>query len=331
MTILSPHTALVTGGAGFIGSHLVDSLMNQQWEVTVFDNLSSGNVENVQQWLKNKRFRFVKGDLKNLADIEKAGVDAQVVFHFAANPEVRVGETEPSVHFEDNLAATFNLLEVVRKSKTAKMLVLASTSTIYGEASVMPTPEDYGPLVPISLYGASKLGCEGLVSSYAYTFGVRTLILRLANVVGTRSRHGVIIDFIKKLHKNSRKLEILGDGMQKKSYLHIDDCIDAAMHLTNRFLKSDRRVDIYNIGAFDQVDVKQIAEIVVEEVKLSKVEFAFTGGVDGGRGWLGDVKFMHLSIDKLLQTGWKPRYNSEQAVRRITKDLLGEISQEEKL
>jgi len=314
--------ALVTGGAGFIGGHLVDNLMNRGWSVVVLDNLSSGSLKNICKWLRNSQFKFMKGDLKNATNARKAVKDVELVFHMAANPEVRVGETDPWVHFEDNLLATFNLLEAMRKSKMAKTLILTSTSTIYGDATVLPTPEEYGPLVPISLYGASKLGCEALACSYAYTFGIHTLILRVANVVGSRARHGIIVDFIKKLQNNPQRLEILGDGTQTKSYLHIDDCIDALIHLTDRFLESGKRVDIYNVGAFDQIGVSKIAEIVAEQMKLPDVKFIFTGGVDGGRGWLGDIKNMHLSINKLLKAGWKPKYNSEQAIQLATKTLL---------
>jgi len=319
--------AKLENSAGFIGSHLVDSLMNKGWDIVVLDNLSSGNLKNISKWLQNEQIEFIKGDLKNATDVRKAVKDVELVFHMAANPEVRVGETDPSVHFEDNLVATFNLLEAMRKSKMAKTLVLSSTSTIYGEASVTPTPEEYGPLVPISLYGASKLGCEALACSYAYTFGVHTLILRLANVVGPRLTHGVIVDFIKKLQTNPKKLTILGDGTQTKSYLHINDCINSILHLTARFLRSEKRVDIYNVGAFDQISVRRIAEIVTEQMKLQNVKFIITGGVDGGRGWLGDVKLMHLSIEKLQEAGWKPKYNSEQAIQLATKTLLKERSQ----
>lgn len=327
MCKLNHRKALITGGAGFIGSHIVDHLMIKGWNLVVLDNLSSGSLKNIRKWLQNEQFKFIKGDLKNATDTQEAVKDVELVFHLAANPEVRVGETAPSVHFEDNLVATFNLLEAMRKSKMAKTLILASTSTIYGEASVTPTPEEYGPLVPISLYGASKLGCEALACSYAYTFGVHTLILRLANVVGERSAHGVIPDFIKKLQTNPKRLVILGDGTQTKSYLHIDDCINAILHLTARFLESEKRVDIYNVGAFDQIGVKRIAEIVTKQMRLQNVKFTFTGGVDGGRGWLGDVKLMHLSIEKLHEAGWKPRYNSEQAIQLAAKTLLKKMSQ----
>ncbi len=319
-----PSKILVTGGAGFIGSHLVDRLMIDGQNVTVLDNLSNGNLDNLQRWLENKRFRFIKGDLKKPSEVEEAVKGIELVFHSAANPEVRVGETDPSIHFKENLTATFNLLEAARKSPSAKTFVFFSTSTVYGEADILPTPEDYGPSIPISTYGASKLGCEALASSYAHTFGLRTLILRVANVVGSRANHGVIIDFINKLKTDPKRLEILGDGTQKKSYLHIKDFIDATLHLTSRFLRDEKKVEVYNVGSFDQVEIKKIAEIVAKEMSLPDVKFVFTGGVDGGRGWLGDVKIMLLSIDKLMKTGWKPRYNSEQAVRLAVKSILKE-------
>jgi len=325
--ILKDQKALITGGAGFIGSHLVDNLMKKRWNIVVLDNLSSGSLKNIRKWFQNKQFKFVEGDLKNIVEAHKAVADAELVFHMAANPEVRVGETAPFVHFQDNLVATFNLLEAMRKSETAKTIILASTSTIYGDATVIPTPEEYGPLVPISLYGASKLGSEALACSYAHTFGIRTLIIRLANVVGPRSAHGVIIDFIRKLQINPKRLAILGDGTQTKSYLHIEDCINAILHLTAQFIDSQEKVDIYNVGAFDQIGVQRIAQIVTEQMKLQNVKFVFKGGVDGGRGWLGDVKNMHLSIRKLREAGWKPKYTSEQAIQLATKALLTEVSQ----
>jgi len=318
-----PSKVLVTGGAGFIGSHLVDRLMMDGQNVTVFDNLSNGNLKNLERWLGNKRFNFIKGDLKKPSDVKKAVKDIQLVFHLAANPEIRVRETDPSIHFQENLVATFNLLEAMRETASAKTFVFASTSTVYGDAKVLPTREDYGPLIPISTYGASKLGCEALAYSYAYTFGLRTLTLRIANVVGPRATHGVIIDFINKLKVDPKRLEILGDGTQKKSYLHVKDCVDAIVHLTRHFLKKHPRTDVYNIGSFDQITVTRIAEIVAEDMNLRNVKFVLTGGVDGGRGWLGDIKIMLLSIDKLIKTGWEPKYDSEQAVRLTVKAILG--------
>jgi len=313
---------LVTGGAGFIGSHLVDRLMAQTYEVVVLDDLSSGNLNNMKQWLRSREFTFIKGDLKNPQNIEKATRHANLVFHFAADPEVRVGETDPRVHFQENLVTTFNLLEAVRKEGTAKTIVFASTSTVYGEATVLPTPEDYGPAIPISTYGASKQGAEALLTAYAYTFNLRALVLRFANIVGPRATIGVIIDFIRKLKQNSGSLEILGDGTQKKSYLYIDDCLDAIFFALNGFLKGKEKVSVYNIGSTDQVAVKRIAQIVAEEMGIPPPKLVFTGGVDGGRGWKGDVKTMHLSIEKLLKAGWKPKFNSEEAVRLTARKLL---------
>jgi len=321
---LKKHKVLVTGGAGFIGSHLVDRLMKLGCGVTVLDNLSQGSLKNVEQWLENKRFKFLKGDLKEPDDAMGGVKGVDLVFHLAANPEVRVGETDPIVHFRENLVATFNLLEAMRKSESAKTLVFASTSTVYGEAEVLPTPEDYGPSVPISTYGASKLGCEALAFSYAHTFGLRVLALRFANVVGSRATHNVLFDFVKKLEADPKRLEILGDGTQKKSYLYIEDCIDAILCATDAFLRSEEKIEMYNVGSFDQLRVDRIAKIVVEEMGLKGVKFVFTSGVEGGRGWLGDVKYMHLSVDKLMKLGWKPKYDSEGAVRLAVRELLKE-------
>ena len=200
----------------------------------------------------------------------------------------------------------------------------ASTSTVYGEATKLPTGEDYGPMLPISTYGASKLGCESLISSYAYTHEMRGLILRMGNCVGRRSGHGVLHDFIKKLQTNPDELEILGDGSQNKSYVYVDDCIQAIIKASDRFLQTNARVDVFNLSSPDQVSVKRIAEIVAEEMGLRDAKLRFTGGVDGGRGWLGDVKVMRLSVDKLIRLGWRPKLNSEEAIRRATKELLAE-------
>lgn len=313
---------LVTGGAGFIGSHIVDRLMQMARSVRVLDNLSSGNMNNVKQWLNDSRFEFVHGDLKEMVVAEKAVDSVDVVFHLAANPEVRVAEIDPSVHFRENLLTTFNLLEAMRKSESAKLIVFFSSSTVYGEPDEIPTPEDYGPLKPISLYGASKLGCEAFISAYCHTFGIRGLVFRLANIVGSRSTHGVIVDFINRLQKNPRELVILGDGTQNKSYLHIKDLVDATFVAFRSFLGNETPVEVYNVGSLDQVDVRRIAEAVTDEMSLKGVRFRFTGGVEGGRGWRGDVKAMLLSTNRLLGLGWRPRFSSQEAVHISCHKLL---------
>jgi len=176
--------------------------------------------------------------------------------------------------------------------------------------------------LPIFVYGASKLGCEALISAYSRTFGVRGLIFRLANVVGGRYTHGVIVDFVRKLQDNSNVLEILGDGSQSKSYLHVEDCVDAVLHALKHFVDGKEVFDVYNVGSLDRVGVRRIAEIVSDEMGVQEVKFRFTGGVDGGRGWRGDVKTMLLSVDKLLGVGWRPKLNSEEAVRLGCRELL---------
>jgi len=221
---------VVTGGAGFIGSHLVDRLSVKTSNVRVIDNLSSGSLENIKMHIGKPYLTFVKADLKSLdSEWVKEFVDADVVYHLAANPEVRVSVTDPKIHFDENVVTTFNVLEACRKGNV-RYLVFASSSTVYGDARTIPTPEDH-PLEPISVYGACKLACENLMISYAKLYGIRCLILRYANIIGPRSRHGVIIDFVKKLKNDPRKLEILGDGTQKKSYIHVEDAVTATMHL----------------------------------------------------------------------------------------------------
>jgi len=318
---LVEHTMVVTGGAGFIGSHLTEELLKEGHRVTVLDNFSNGKTENLQRVRDNPQLKIIKEDLKKPKKLGRLIDASDTIFHLAANPEVKLGETDPRTHFEENILATFNLLEAVRKSEKPKTLIFASTSTVYGEAEKVPTPEDYGPLLPISTYGASKLACEALIASYAHTFNHRALILRFANIIGPRSSHGVIVDFIKKIRANPHELTILGDGKQEKSYLYVTDCVEATMHLTETFSKTERAVEVFNVGSDDKVTVTQIAKTVATIMKTPHVKFKFTGGVDGGRGWKGDVKTMQLSIDKLVKTGWKLTYTSRQAVKQAAKTL----------
>ena len=312
---------LVTGGAGFIGSHLVDRLMEDGYEVRVLDDLSAGSLENLKQWIDHERFEFMLGDMKRRDVCEKAvrGVDA--VFHLAANPEVRIGAQTPELLYETNVLITYNLLEAIRK-EDIKALAFTSSSTVYGEAKEIPTPEDYGPLEPISVYGGAKLAAEALIAGYAHTFDIKAVVFRLANIIGKRSNHGVIYDFINKLKATPHRLEILGDGTQRKSYLHVSDTVEAMLYLFKEFLKEDKIYDAYNIGSEDWITVTEIARIVSREMGLNP-EFYFTGGVDGGRGWKGDVKIMLLNIEKAKAKGWKPKINSKEAVEKTVRELLG--------
>lgn len=314
--------AILTGGAGFIGSHLVDALISRGCEVAVLDNLSGGKLNNLARWCGNSRFSFVQGDLLKPNDIKDTIANCEVVFHFAASPDVRVGANDTKVDYEQNILATYNLLEAMRKSNSCKGIVFTSSSTVYGEAKIIPTTENYGPLKPISLYGASKLACESLISGYAHMFGFKSVICRLANVVGSRCTHGVIYDFVRKLQENPKRLGVLGDGTQKKSYLYIDDCIDAHLIAVEN---AHDPVEIYNVGSEDTVDVLTIANIVADEMGLDCVEIYKAGGVDDGRGWKGDVKEMFLDISKLRRLGWKPKLSSVEAVRLALKDVLSDL------
>ncbi len=291
---------LVTGGAGFIGSHLVDKLIQKGLEVTVIDNFSSGKKDNV-----NMEARIIEGDLKDLDFVEENLRDFEIVYHFAANPDVRLGVKDRRIHLNENILATHNILESMVKNKINK-IVFASTSAVYGEAKKMPTKESYGPLITSSLYGASKLSAESLIYSYS-EFGIKSWIFRLANVVGGRSDHGVIPDFTKKLSKNPHKLEVLGDGNQTKSYLHVDDCVDAIIHAVEN---SNQKVNVFNIGSPDTIKVSQIAKEVINK-KSPKAKIKYTGGE---KGWKGDVPKFLLDITKIRSLGWSPKLNSRQSV-----------------
>jgi len=311
---------LITGGAGFIGSHLLDRLISLHEEVIVLDNLSLGTKTNMSH-LKCETLHFIQGDCTDKSDVKEAMKDVDILFHLAANAEVRLELNDPQTCFQQNIYATHLVLEELRQS-TAHTIVFTSTSTVYGDATRIPTPEDY-PTRPISIYGASKLASEALITSYAHTYDVKTVILRLANIVGPRSNHGVIHDFISKLKSNPKKLEILGDGSQTKSYLHIDDCIDAIFQATT---KSKELTTIYNVGSQDQTNIKDIAKLIVEEMNLNDVVFQFMGGINGGRGWKGDVKKMLLDVTKLESLGWKNIYNSADAIRQTIQSLLNKSS-----
>lgn len=309
---------LLTGVAGFIGSHLADELVKEN-HVIGYDNLSSGKKELISHLEPNENFEFVLGDVLDEEKLSEQMKRCDMVFHLAANPDVRVGAEDTYVHLEQNIMATYAVLEQMRKNDVDE-IVFTSTSTVYGETDVIPTPEDFGPLEPISLYGSSKLGCESLISAYCHTFDMKSISFRFANVVGPRSTHGVTFDFVNKLNENPDSLEILGSPPgTKKSYFYITDCIDGMIYATKQ---SDERVNYYNLGSEDYIDVKTIADIVCREMGLDDVKYRWTGGVDGGRGWKGDVKVMKLSIEKMKSIGWTPEYDSGESIAKTVRSLL---------
>ncbi len=307
---------LVTGGAGFIGSHIVDKLLSEGCAVRIIDNFSSGSVDNIRRVLDNGSIEVIKGDLRNIDDALKAVKGIATVFHFAANPEVRVSSIDPRIHFENNVIATFNVLEAMRRYDV-KEIVFASSSSVYGEPSEFIVNED-APMRPVSVYGASKAAGENLIHAYVRLYGFKAVILRYANVIGPRLRHGVVYDFVMKLKRDPTRLEVLGDGNQVRSFIYIDDAITATVVA---WRKSTQDINIYNVGNDDWLTVNDVAKIVISAMGLSNVAIQYRP-VGHGVGWPGDVKRIVLDISRLKSLGFKPTLSSEEAVRRTVLSYL---------
>ena len=308
----------MTGGAGFIGSHLVDELIESGYSVRIIDNLSSGSLDLIQHQLSNPKVEFIEGDLTSIDVVMKVMQDVDCVFHLAANPDIRLGTQITDTDLKQGTIATYNILESMRVN-AVKKIIFASSSVVYGEDAPMPTPENHGPCLPISLYGASKLASEGLIISWVGTFGFQAWIFRFANIIGERGTHGVIFDFIHKLKRDNTRLEVLGNGLQEKSYMEVKDCVKSMMHI---FSTETAPINLYNLGSHDTCSVRRIAEIVVEETGYGNASIEYTGG---DRGWAGDIPRAMLSIEKMLSTGYDVNYNSETAVRHTVRCLIEEI------
>lgn len=311
---------LVTGGAGFVGSHLVERLAkNPKNEIKIVDMLRTGRREFVDELLgKHKNVSFEQADLSDIDALQAAMRGQDFVYHLAANADVRGGIQDTEIDLKANVVLTRNVLEAMRLN-SVKKIVLFSTTQVYGEAKVLPTPEDYSPMLPTNIYGASKIAAEAYTIAFANCFGMTAYIFRPVNIVGSRGTHGVIGDFVKKLSENPKKLHILGDGKQQKSYIHVSDLLDG---IEVAVAKSKERVNIYNLGNDDWLSVTRLAEIITEEMKLKNVEFEYSGG---DRGWVGDVPKVLISTDRLKALGWKPRMNSEQAVREAARAAIAEF------
>ena len=295
----------VAGGAGFIGSHMVDRLLARPGaQVTVFDNFSSGRAWHVPD---DPRITIVRGDLKNLDQVSKAIAGADVVFHFASNPDIAKAATQPDIDFWEGTYLTQNLLEAMRIAKIPR-LIYASGSGVYGDTGETAVTETHSPLLPISTYGASKLACEALICSYTHMFDLEGVAFRFANVVGPRQTHGVAYDFVRRLLKDPTRLAILGDGMQSKSYIHVDDVLDALLLLYDEGWNG---FDFFNVATADYVTVQQIADLVAERLGLAGVEYTYGGG---RRGWKGDVPVVRFDTSKLRNRGWINQRTSVEAL-----------------
>ena len=306
---------LITGGAGFIGSHLTDRLLTEGHSVVVYDNLSLGRLDNIEEAQKNPNFSFIEGDIldkeKFFAVFENNKFD--IVFHMAANSDIARSHANPDVDFDNTLRTTYNTL-LAMKEFGVKKIVFASTSAIYGE-TLEKVAETYGPLFPASHYGASKLASEAYISSFCENYGIQAWITRFPNVVGERSTHGVIRDFIKKLKKTPERLEVLGNGMQYKPYLYVKDLVDAILYV---WKNTNDKINFYNLGVDSRTRVKEIAQMVIEEMGLN-AQIDYTGG---DRGWVGDVPEFNYNLDKIHKLGWEAKNTSNEAVRKAIRYIL---------
>jgi UDP-glucose 4-epimerase len=306
----------ITGGAGFIGGHLVDRLTKEGNIVTVYDNLASGRKENIKHHIGKEGSHFIKADLLNFEALKEAMKGHEVIWHLGANTDIIKGNKITDLDLNNCTIATRNVLEAMRQNGIDKLL-FASSACVYGDASPgVALNETYGPVLPINLYGAGKLACEGLISAYSHLFGIKAWIFRFGNVVGARMGHGVIYDFIQKLRRNPKVLEILGDGKQEKPFFLVEDCIDGMLCA---FQNSDRQCDIFTLGCESFTNVTRIAQIVAEEMGLNNVKFSYTGG---SRGWPGDAPVVHFDMEKMKKLGWSPKHASDEAVREAARRLI---------
>ena len=309
----------ITGGAGFIGSNFVDYFLSAtDAEVTIFDNFTSGQRRHLQDHLDNERLSLVEGDLQDLEALTQAQRDHDMVYHFASNPDIAKAMTEPDIDFWQGTYLNQNVLEAMRTNGISR-LVYASGSGVYGDTESVPVHEDFAPMVPISTYGASKLAGEALISAYCHMFDMQAFVFRFANVVGRRQTHGVAYDFIRKLKRDPHNLEIMGDGTQSKSYIHVSDIVSAVQHVVHSASDS---FNYYNVATDDYLDVRTIAEMVIEEMGLRNVTLHFTGGK---RGWIGDVPVVRFDLKKIHALGWRATLSSSDAVRRSICEMLSDL------
>lgn len=307
----------VAGGAGFIGSHLIDCLIAEGNEVICADKLIMGG-QNIEHLKGNSAFHFFNLELANQENVDQLFAEnvIDIVYHLAANSDIQKGGKEPSIDFNDTFLTTRTILEAMRKHNV-KRLFFASTSAVYGEMPDVELTETTGGIMPVSYYGGAKLASEALISSYVSMCDMAAVIFRFPNVIGPRLTHGAVFDFIRKLRKNPAELEILGNGTQCKPYIYVLDLVEAILKLTKSIPQGEC---VYNISVMSEgTTVTHIAEIVVEELGLKNVKFSYTGG---DRGWKGDVPRFQYNISKVLSTGWKPSHTSDEAVRQTVKDVI---------
>ncbi len=309
----------IAGGAGFIGSHFTDRLLCDRSveQVTLFDNFSSGREWHYQHHAGDSRLAVVRADIKDMAALERAMAGHDTVIHLASNPDIARAATEPDIDFREGTYLTQNIVEAMRRTGTGRLLY-ASGSGVYGDLGEHEAQEDHGPLIPVSTYGASKLAGEALIASYCYMFDLTACAFRFGNVVGPRQTHGVGFDFVRRLRAQPESLRILGDGTQSKSYIHVQDVIEAVL-TANRQIKHP--FNVYNVATGDYITVTEIAQLAIQVCGLeeSKVRMEYTGG---NRGWKGDVPVVRLNTDRVRSLGWTCRRTSRQALCTAMNSML---------
>ncbi len=304
----------VTGGAGFIGSNMVDRLLSEpENEVVVYDSFVTGRREFLEDAGKNPRFTLVEGDTGSLEDLTKAMKGCEFVFHFAANADVRMGTEHPGKDLEQNTIATYHVLEAMR-ANGIKRIGFSSTGSVYGEAEVIPTPENAPFPIQTSLYGASKMACEGLIAAYCEGFGYTAYIFRFVSILGERYTHGHVFDFYRKLTEDPTKLYILGNGKQRKSYLYVKDCLEAILTVVRN---AKEKVNIYNLGTDEYCEVNDSVGWITGHMGL-KPELSYAGGE---RGWIGDNPFIYLDTKKVRSLGWEPKATIQDGIIKTVEYL----------
>jgi UDP-glucose 4-epimerase len=308
---------LVFGGAGFIGSHLTERLMADGASVTVFDNLKTGRTANLAKVWKHPGFRFIEADVSDRKKVDETVPGHEIIFHFCDDSDIRSAAEHPDTFVEQNIMGLFYVLEAMRRNGI-RVILFPSSTTVFGELANPPASESHGPMMPLNIYGGAKLAAEGLISAWAHTYDFRAIVFRFVGIIGGRMDHGVVHDFVRKLQTDPAQLEILGDGTQRRSFILVDDCIEAMLFA---LAKAAKNFNLVHIGNVDQISINEAADAICEVLKLKNVKRRYTGGKVG---WKGDVTSNFIATETLTAWGWKPPHSSREAVFEAAGRLASE-------